>query len=298
MPARGGSKGIPGKNLKFLDGRPLIAYILDKLLGVEIIDQIVVTSDDEMILDFCASYYPKIFCIRRPSELAKDNVTLDPVIYHAYQELSKLDHFNYIFTFQPTSPLLKKQTIEKAINKLINSNSDTLITVTDSRHLYWTLKKGKYKPIYKKRLNRQQLPPYFKETGAILGCSDTVISNQSRIGKRISLLEVSKEESIDIDDYIDWVLVENLIQQPNFGIVVRANKEIGMGHVYRMLIIAYAVNTKVNFFIPYKDTLAIQKIKESFYKLTTIYWGLLKPKSSILHITANFYAGFFPPQPQ
>lgn len=265
VPARGGSKGIPNKNLKLLNSKPLIQYILETLNSVEEIDKIVVTSDSQEILDYCSKFAD---IIKRPESLAKDVVTLDPVIFHAYKISSEKEDFDYIFTFQPTSPLLTKETIKKGLVDFIDGEYDSLITVIDDRHLTW--KKdytGKYIPIYEKRLNRQQLPPKFKETGGILACSRNVISPETRLGENIFLLEISFEESIDIDNYYDFIFVNALLKNPKLAFIVTGNVETGLGHVYRTLLLANRFNFKPIFLVNSKDKIALEKINEHHYSV-------------------------------
>jgi len=243
IPARGGSKGIVNKNMKLMDGKPLIAYILETLSNVDLIDEVVVTSDDDNILNYCKEY-KSVKCIKRSKELSKDEVTLDPVVYDAFSNLPRKENFDYIFTFQPTSPLLKKSTISRAIKKIADESMDTLISVVDDRHLTWSVENGKPSANYKKRVNRQNLPLNFRETGGIIACSSKKITKNNRIGSKVVLFEISEEESIDIDNYYNWILAEEIIKQPNIGIVVTGNKNTGLGHVYRQLTLANRLRTK------------------------------------------------------
>lgn len=266
IPARGGSKGIPRKNLKVLHTKPLIGHILNTLSNTEFIDKIMVSTDDDSIIEFCKNF-KSVECLKRPKELAEDNITLDPVIYHAYESASKYSNYDYIFTFQPTSPLLKKETIKRGIKKIIDNEYDSLLTVVDDKHLCWSIKDNKYFPSYQKRVNRQELPPNFRETGSILACSNKIISKDTRIGKNIYLLEISPEEAIDIDNYNDWILAEEIMKSPKIAFIVTGNKKNGLGHVYRCLTIANRLNSKPIFVVNESDHLAIKKITESFYPI-------------------------------
>ncbi|MCS4448438.1 acylneuraminate cytidylyltransferase family protein [Clostridium botulinum] len=214
IPARGGSKGIPRKNVRLLAGKPLITYVIDELKKSSIIDYILITTDDEEI-KFIAKK-KDISVIDRPSNLADDKTPLDPVVYHAVRTLEsniKKD-LDIIITVQPTSPLLKAKTVEAGIRKIVDENVDTVISVVDDRHLAWTTNKdGKYVPKYEKRMNRQYLPSEFRETGAIFATRREFISENSRMGKNIDLIEVSRHESIDIDSYSDWWVAERLLKR-------------------------------------------------------------------------------------
>ena len=268
IPARGGSKGIPKKNLKLLNGKPLIAYTIEKLLEIKAVDTVCVSSDDDQIIDFCQNY-PKVHVVRRPDELAQDATTLDPTIYHAFQQCeSDLNtNYEYIFTFQPTSPLLSTEIISSAIQELVTSESDSLISVNDDRHLAWTLDShNKALPKYKERVNRQYLPPEFRETGAILGTHRSIITPANRLGSKVHLFETPAPQSVDIDTYLDWTVAESLLQKPEIGFIVAGNESIGLGHVYRALTLAHRFNFKTRFFIHESDTLALKKVLGSFYE--------------------------------
>ena len=262
VPARGGSKGIPNKNLRFFNGNPLILHILNTLLKVEIIDKIVVTSDSVEVLSVVDGM-TDIETHKRSGDLAGDKVTLDPVVFDVYE--SQKDEYDYIFTFQPTSPLLKKESVEGGIIKLIDGEYDSLLTIIDDRHLRWTKRGGNYILYTKKEKNRQEMSPAFKETGSIIACSKEVIARTNRIGNNVFLLEIPKEEAIDIDDFSDWVLAEQLSKRPNLGFIVIGNKEKGLGHVYRTLTLANRVNLKPKFYIQENDFLAIDKVNEYFF---------------------------------
>jgi len=211
IPARLGSKGIPGKNIKRLNGKPLIFYITDTIMKSGIFDKIVVTTDNNEIIDLF--HDRNVFTIKRPDELALDHVPLDPVILHAYNTIAKEEEFDYIFTFQPTSPLLSLDTINNGVKLLIDNDYDSILSVVDDRHLRWTTRDNINMPLYKERVNRQLMEPAFRETGAIIACRNDVIKSGTRIGKNIGLLLVPADESIDIDDYNDWILVEEIMKK-------------------------------------------------------------------------------------
>ena len=205
IPARGGSKGIPRKNLRLLCGKPLIAYSIQAALGSKLIDRVVVSTEDEEIAEVSGIYGAHV--VERPPELARDDVTLDPVIAHAVEATEETDSRRYelVVTIQPTSPLLSTRTIDEAVNAMLGGDYDTLISVTPEPHIYWTLGTDSTPvPLQKDRKNRQQLQPIFRETGALLICRRDVVSKKSRIGRNVYLFEVPKEEAGDIDDYADW----------------------------------------------------------------------------------------------
>ena len=240
IPARGGSKGIPRKNIRLLNNKPLIYYSINIAKSSEYVDDVLVTTDDSEIALLAEKFGVNV--IKRSEELSGDEVPLDPVIYDAMIKQERTTHREYdiIITIQPTSPLLKTDTLNKAIQKFENSNIDSVLSVVDDRHLSWSYDEinKSYLPNYVERKNRQYLPKNFRETGAILATRRNFVLKDSRLGTNLDLIEVSRDESVDIDNYEDWWIAENYLQKKKIAIVVNAYDEIGTGHVYRCLSIA------------------------------------------------------------
>ncbi|NLB62257.1 MAG: acylneuraminate cytidylyltransferase, partial [Clostridiales bacterium] len=172
---------------------------------------------------------------------ATDNVTLDPVVFDALTQMENKRGFRYdvVITLQPTSPTLKSETLQKALHEFIESGSDTYISAVNKPHLAWTKRGGEFVKLYEKRLNRQQLPPHYIEAGAFLITKRECVSEQTRIGQNVIVYEISENEAIDIDSISDWVVAESILAKKR--IVLRADgyKEIGMGHIYHCLTLAY-----------------------------------------------------------
>ena len=240
IPARGGSKGIPRKNIRLLNHKPLIAYPINIAKSSKYVDDLVVTTDDSEIALLSEKFGASV--IRRSEELAGDDVPLDPVVYDAMVQKEKLafDEYDLVVTLQPTSPLLKSSTLDAAIEKFDDFAIDSVLSVVDDRHLSWGYdeKNQRYFPNYIERKNRQYLPKDFRETGAILITRRKFVHEDSRLGTNLDLIEVSRQESVDIDNYEDWWIAENYLQKKRVAIVVNAYDEIGTGHVYRCLSIA------------------------------------------------------------
>lgn len=240
IPARGGSKRIPRKNIRLLNNKPLISYSINIARSSEYVDDVVVTTDDSEIALFSEKFGASV--VRRSEELAGDEVPLDPVVYDAMiqKEKSAFDEYDIVITLQPTSPLLKTSTLDRAIEKFENFAVDSVLSVVDDRHLSWGYDEAneRYFPNYIERKNRQYLPKEFRETGAILATRRQFVHEDSRLGTNLQLIEVSREESVDIDNYEDWWVAENYLQKKRVAIIVNAYDEIGTGHVHRCLSIA------------------------------------------------------------
>ena len=272
VPARGGSKGIPRKNVRFLAGRPMIHYVLETALASQFIDKVVVSTDSEEI-----TYVSEVVgaeVIQRPEALAEDHVTLDPVIHHAVDTLEQRDQLTYdvVVTLQPTSPLLTVKTLDQALEYFIETNDvDSMISVIDDRHLCWTKDGEKFVPAYHARVNRQQLPANFKETGAFFMTRRSFVTPSSRLGHEVSVFEVPSAEAIDIDHATDWWVAEKLLKRRRILIRVDGHNEIGLGHISRTLLLAHRLIDHELLFVSQAEyELGNQILKDSHFPIQLI----------------------------
>lgn len=268
IPARGGSKGIPRKNLSVLNGRPLIAYAVQTALDSRHRPEVVVSSDDEEILQLASRLGARPH--RRAAHLADDACTLDPVIHDAYQENSNASApYELIVTLQPTSPLLKSTTLDQAIEHMLDGpDIDTLISAQEDTHLTWRRDAERFVPNYAERVNRQYLPKTYRETGAFLITRPAIISASNRIGEVVDLFLLGGGEEIDIDTYEDWSLCEFFLRRRVVLFVVSGHAEIGLGHAYRTLLLASGMlNHRVIFLVDRRSQLAYDKIAENNYEV-------------------------------
>lgn len=271
IPARGGSKGIPRKNVRLMVDKPLIAYSIENAINSIHNLDVVVSTDDDEIARISSSYGAQI--IMRPENLAMDSVTLDPVIFHAVSEMEgeKNGRYDIVITMQPTSPLLKRETLDAAIEYFLKNDFDTVLSGINKPHLSWTEIEGKIVPAYEKRLNRQYLPKNLIETGAFFVSKREFVKEHSRFGPNVSVYEVSENEEIDIDTPQDWWIAEKELSKKNIIIRVEGYSEIGLGHIYRGLLLAYnLIDHNIMFVLSEKSDLGIKKIKESHFPYSVI----------------------------
>lgn len=237
IPARAGSKGIPNKNIRLLNEKPLIYYAISNALNSTEIDEVIVTTDSKEV-EIIALQMGVSVHIRNES-LCRDDITLDSVIFDVVGKYSKSEH-DIVVTMQPTSPTLKVKTLDSAIRFFKeNRNIDSLISCINQPHLAWKENnEGLRVPDYKERLNRQYLPPYYLETGAFLITKKIHVSNSSRLGPVIDVFETSSEEAIDIDSFSDLKLAEFILSNKKVAFYVNGNTKRGLGHIYRCLELA------------------------------------------------------------
>ena len=156
IPARGNSKRIKNKNLRNLNGKPLIFWSIDAAKKSKYIKEICVTSDSQAILEY--SKKQKIKTILRPKKLANDIIHAEKAMIHAYQFLN--EKFDYVIMLQPTSPLRAAKHIDEAIEKIYYSKKDSLLSVCENSYFIWKKSKNNFYPInydLKKRPRHQDV---------------------------------------------------------------------------------------------------------------------------------------------
>ncbi|WP_428026084.1 cytidylyltransferase domain-containing protein [Arcobacter sp.] len=212
VPARGGSKRIPRKNVRNFCGKPLIAWSIEAGLHCKYIDKVVVSSDDEEILKISKNFGAEI--IKRPMVLASDVATTFDALKHTIENIEKYD---YIVLLQPTSPLRDENHITAAIELLEEKTADAVISVCEMDHSpLWSNilpKDGNMSGFLRDEiLNKrsQDLDKYHRLNGAIYICkTDRLLEEKSFILKEnIFSYIMDRESSIDIDEEIDFMLAQ------------------------------------------------------------------------------------------
>ena len=214
IPARGGSKRLPKKNILNLAGKPMIAWSIDAGIQSRYIDTTIVSSDDTDILKIAKEYGSDT--ITRPAELASDTATTFDVMKHVIENVQKHD---YIVLLQPTSPLRKADDIDNAINLLMEKEADAVVSVSEMEHSpLWanTLPDDKNMQNFldEKALNKrsQELEKYYRLNGAIYICkTEKFLEEESFFLKENCFAyEMPKERSIDIDTRFDFDIANYL----------------------------------------------------------------------------------------
>lgn len=248
IPARAGSKGIPNKNIRLLNNKPLIYYAIKNAIDSKYITDVIVSTDSPEV-EVIASQMRVAFK-NRDITLCGDAVTLDAVIYDAVKDMD----CDYVVTMQPTSPTLKVSTLDAAIGYAIDHDFDTVISAVNKPHLSWIESGGRKIPNYEKRLNRQFLPPLYQETGAFVVSKADIVTPDTRIGKKVDVYEVSEQEAIDIDTFTDLKSADFILQTRKVAIYVNGNNKRGLGHIYRALEMADEFYTKPDIYYDINQT--------------------------------------------
>jgi len=212
IPAKGTSKRIPGKNLKDLAGKPMVAYILETAKRVEGIDRIVVSTDSEEVKRVAEKYGAEVPFIR-PKELTVDDVTTREVLEHAVTWLEEHERYvpDYVLLLYPTSPLLKRERIEEAVRIALERDSDSVFSGCYDKGHYWIEVEGGWERLYpKKQVNSQYQVPLVVENGAIYLTKTSLIKRQY-VADKADVVIMDPEESIDVDYPEDFEQVARLL---------------------------------------------------------------------------------------
>ena len=285
IPARGGSKGIPRKNLRPLAGKPLLAWAIRAAQDAEAVHRVVVTTDSDEIARTARRFDADI--VMRDPTLAEDAVTLDPVIHDAVLQVEAHDEpHDLVLTIQPTSPLLRGTTVDRVIARLAREpDLDTVLTVVDDTHLAWRMDGETPVPDYEARVNRQSLPQRFRETGGILATRRAHVTRDSRIGPRVAVFPLTSLEGIDIDGPDDWLMAEAALSRRHIAFVVIGNREHGMGHVSRVMTLMESMSGHITrAFCDSSEHLAIERLRASFFPVEVV------PRDQMLHAMIDFGA--------
>lgn len=225
IPARGGSKGVPKKNIKLLGKKPLIEYTIDGAKNSKYLIEIIVSTDDQeiaIVAEIAGCKPPFI----RPSEIAQDHSTSLEVVQHAIAFFeNKNIFFDAVCLLQPTTPFREKGFIDKAIEKFIATNADCLVSVLPIPHEYnphWAFEENEngLLKIATGEENiiprRQELPKAFHRDGAVYISKTTVINKGSFYGKSIAYIESNPQYHVNIDTMKDWEDAEKLLAKIQF----------------------------------------------------------------------------------
>ena len=222
--ARGGSKGVPRKNVKLLNGKPLIGYTVESALDSKRLSRVVVSTEDTEIADIAKELGADVPFLR-PRELAADTTPTLPVVLHAVETLERMgDTYDAVCLLQPTNPFRRSIDIDACIELLDESGADSVVSVLpvpdsfNPNWVYWqssdgTLKlsTGAAEPIPR----RQDLPRAYHREGSIyLTRREVLITHANLYGTTIRGYEVDPAFSVNIDTPEDWELAEKHAAAP------------------------------------------------------------------------------------
>ncbi len=217
IPARGGSKSIPKKNIKLLAGKPLIAYPIELANSVKDITRVIVSTDSEEIAEIAKKTGAEVPFFR-PQELSKDETGTLHVLQHCVDYLEKIEKYksDIVVLLYPTCPMLNKERVQQAINILKTKQYNSVVSVVEDSGRYFVFDETekRYVRLYPARdVNRQYYKPLYKENGAIYfsNYETLMIKNKLIDYSNPYFLVMNSEEVVDIDTPEDWKKTEDMI---------------------------------------------------------------------------------------
>ena len=226
--ARGGSKGIPGKNIKALLGKPLISYTIEAAQKSGVLDRVILSTDDPAIAEVAKSFGCEV-PFMRPSELAQDHVSHLPVMQHTLKWLEDEEGYkpDYVMILQPTSPLRQSFHIKEAVNLVSETGADSVLSVAEipenfSPHKAMVVDENGFlvlsngNPVYKRTARRQDLPKTHWSVGMIYLFKTSLLFDSDEpnfYGKKVAPYLVDQKYVIDINVPEDWEMAERALQK-------------------------------------------------------------------------------------
>ena len=221
IPARGGSKGLPGKNIKKLSGKPLIAYSIEQAKGAKYVDRVIVSTESRKIADIARRYGAEV-PFMRPRKLATDDCSIIDVLLHAmdWMENNGKCKFDILVLLHATAPLRTSEDIDNSIKLLVDKKADNVFSVTEAhRNPYFNMvevckngtvglvKSGSF-------VTRQSAPRVFDMNASIyVWWKDVLRKKKSVFLKKSRVYVMPRERSVDIDDYLDFRIAEMLLKK-------------------------------------------------------------------------------------
>lgn len=220
IPARGGSKRVPRKNLRPLAGKPLVAWAIEAARAASGLSRLVVSSDDAAILKIAASYDPRLV-LNRPSSLAGDESLALEYVRHALDTLEGEGEgpFETVTIIQPTSPLVTPGDIDGTVNLLARTGADTAVSVAQLKQIAHPTKLKVFRgdrllPYLEEergRMAAHELPTVYARNGAAYATRRQVIERGQIIGEDCRGYLMPQERSVDINEEVDWLFAEFLL---------------------------------------------------------------------------------------
>lgn len=222
IPARGGSKGLPDKNLIPLLGKPLLQYTIEAMFRSQYLSRIILSTEDSAIAEFARALGVEV-PFMRPPHLAADDTPMLPVVQHALIEMERRNYScDAVMILQPTSPLRRAEHIDLAVNIMVETGADTVVSVVEIPHnftptsLMVKLSDGRLAPFQEENhsLRRQDKPRFYARNGPAILLSQTRVITKSRLyGVHIQPMIMEACDSVDIDTEDDLQLAEFLLSK-------------------------------------------------------------------------------------
>lgn len=196
-PARGGSKGIPRKNIRFIGGKPLIVWSVEAAKASKLLERYVVSTEDPEIEKVALAAGAEV--LFRPNELATDEATTLSVLQHVLSQIPA----EVVVLLQPTSPIRDPDLIDRCIQKFFDTQADSLATGFMCKYVEYG----------KNELRRQDIPGFFYDDGNVYVIRAGLVRQADRIGKRIERMVLDRDQNVEIDEDFDFWLAEQILKR-------------------------------------------------------------------------------------
>jgi len=206
------SQRVPGKNYRTLAGKPLFHHIIETLLAVPEVAEILVDTDSDPVLDGLREHFPQVKVINRPNHLRADNVPMNDILIHDTAQA----HADFYLQTHSTNPLLKSETISRAIRSLLINypSNDSLFSVTrlQTRLYFQDGRAINHDPTV--LIQTQDLPPVYDENSCLyIFTRENLLKRRHRIGEKPIMFEIDADEAWDIDEELDFAITDFLLRR-------------------------------------------------------------------------------------
>jgi CMP-N-acetylneuraminic acid synthetase len=212
VPMRHHSQRVPGKNYRLLAGKPLYQHIVETLLNVPEIQEIVIDTDSEPVMEGLRKNFPKVKIINRPEHLRADDIPMNDILIHDTDQHSA----DFYLQTHSTNPLLKAETVARAIKRFINDypTRDSLFSVTRLQTRLYDQHGGAINHDPSVLIQTQDLPPVYEENSCLyIFTRDNLIKRHHRVGKSPLMFEIDADEAWDIDEELDFAICDFLLKR-------------------------------------------------------------------------------------
>lgn len=251
IPACSGGRGLPNKNIRLIDGKPLIYYVIQNAKKSRYISDIVVTTNSDVIISIARKMGVRVR--KRDASLCNRTVSLEVVVHDALEAFPVKD-FEYVVTMQSISPALRVETLDAAIAQYLRDGCDSMVSVVNKLFFFWQGDTQAPTPLYASRVNRHLLPPFYQETGAFQITRAECITPESRLGKDTRLFVLPDEEGVDVNTFGDLKQVESILCRKRVAFYVNGNNAMGLGHIYRVLELADEFGSRPDIYFDIRQT--------------------------------------------
>lgn len=216
VPVRSGSKSIKDKNIKLLNGKPLFFWVLNALQNASEINKIILATDSTNYAEIAKSFnFSKLEIYMRSAENASDTASTESVVLE-YLEKANLNQLDIFVLAQATSPLTKSEDFDNALREFAYSGKDSMLSCVRSKRFFWDKEGNTINYDYRNRPRRQDFEGMFMENGAFyINKIGNILKDKNRLSGQIGIYEMHESTAIEIDEPIDWKIVEVLLAEQN-----------------------------------------------------------------------------------